>query len=260
MTETEKRLPANKIAHSFSRRKMYEECPRLYYETHVAKSLPFESNQYSDLGNAVHAHLHEALQKGVTILHPDKIKAICAKEMQDFNPALVEGIIRAYGYVLSETGIKISEQDWALRMDKDKGTFVPCPWFAKKHEVFDRAQADVCVINDNVASIHDYKTGKAKNVHQSQLEDMALHVFFRFPHIKKVKSQFHCMQENAKNSRIIREYERKSPEIRARVVRWVEIDKEIRKRNEDQDWEENPGAGCRWCDATTCGSHPSNAY
>ena len=249
----DKKLAEAKISHSFSKRDKYAQCPRLYYEQYIAKSLPYVESENQALGTAVHDALDYALKHNEDI-NMSELKNKCASAKADYEPKIPGGAATALDEICKRSGLKIAEQEWALGFD-----FKPCAWFAKK-PVMDRAKADVCTVNGDFAWVDDYKTGQAKYVHQEQLVDMAIHVLCRFPHIQKVQATFWMLKETPKNFKIVRQYERGSPEIKERAVQWINIHKEILQRNASGDWPETAGDGCRFCEVEDCANHPSQAY
>ena len=63
----------------------------------------------------------------------------------------------------------------------------PCDFFAK--DVWFRGIADLIILDDDLAWVIDYKTGKnARYADKGQLELMALTVFKHFPQVKKVRA------------------------------------------------------------------------
>ena len=79
-------------------------------------------------------------------------------------------------------GDKICELKMGLTADLEA-----CTFFAD--DVWFRGIADLLIVNNETATVVDYKTGKSsKYADKGQLELMALAVFKHFPKVKKVKA------------------------------------------------------------------------
>ena len=156
-----------KPAWSLSSIKTFDQCPKKYYHTKVAKDYKEDFNTEAILyGNEFHAAAEVYVRGDVPELDPrfdyalaalDKIKSMKGEKLCELKMGLTENL-EACGF-----------------FDKDV-------WF--------RGVADLIVLDKEtgVAKVIDYKTGKsAKYADKGQLELMALAVFKHYPEVKIVK-------------------------------------------------------------------------
>ena len=156
-----------KPAWSFSSIKTFDQCPKKYYHTKVAKDYAEDFNTEAILyGNEFHEAAEVYVRGDVDKLDPrfdyalaalDKIKGMKGEKLCELKMGLTENL-EACGF-----------------FDKDV-------WF--------RGVADLIVLDreTGVARVIDYKTGKsAKYADKGQLELMALAVFKHYPEVKVVK-------------------------------------------------------------------------
>jgi hypothetical protein len=156
----------SKVAWSFSSLKTFQQCPKKYYHTKVAKDVVEPDTQATLYGKAVHTAAEEFIRDGIPV--PEK-----------------------YGYVapmleqLNEIpGVKHCEYKMGLRED-----LTPCDFAAP--DVWWRGIADLLIIDEEegLAYSLDYKTSKsARYADTKQLDLIAVAIFAHFPKIKKVKS------------------------------------------------------------------------
>jgi hypothetical protein len=82
----------------------------------------------------------------------------------------------------AKQGDKLCERKMGLTENLE-----PCDFFAD--DVWFRGIADLIILDDDLAWVIDYKTGKnARYADKGQLELMALTVFKHFPQVKKVRA------------------------------------------------------------------------
>lgn len=154
------------VVWSFSSLKTFQQCPRKYYHTKIAKDISEPDTQATLYGKAVHTAAEEYIRDGKPL--PKK-----------------------YGYMQvvldrlnSIEGEKHCEVKLGLRKD-----LTACAFNAK--DVWWHGIADLVVINEakQLAYSVDYKTSKnARYADTKQLDLVAVGVFAKFPQIKRVKS------------------------------------------------------------------------
>ena len=152
---------------SFSSLKTFDQCPKKYYHTKVAKD--YEENFKTEAilyGNEFHTAAEKYVSGEVEELDPrfsftqaalDKLKGMKGEKLCEFKMGLTANL-------------------------------EPCGFFDK--DVWFRGVSDLTILDreSGVAKVIDYKTGKsAKYADKGQLELMALATFKHFPEIKVVK-------------------------------------------------------------------------
>lgn len=156
---------------SYSKLKNFESCPKRHFNIDVEKSVKEEESEQLDWGNQVHKVLAERLSKKTPLPVPMKM----------YEP-WCEKIERNPGELLVEQKLAITSNFGPTTF------FAPNAWF--------RAVGDVIKIVGPVALIVDWKTGKIIEDSQ-QLALAAACVFAHYPSIKKVRSEFIWLKEDA---------------------------------------------------------------
>lgn len=154
------------IAWSFSSLKTFQQCPKKYYHTKVAKDVKEPDTQATLYGKSVHTAAEEYIRDGKDI----------PPEFSYVQPTLdiLNGI----------PGDKYCEYKMGLRKD-----LTPCDFLAP--DVWWRGVADLLVVDEDkgLAYSADYKTSKsARYADTKQLDLVAVGIFSHFPRIKRVKS------------------------------------------------------------------------
>jgi hypothetical protein len=152
------------ITWSYSGLGLFQQCPRKYYHIRVAKDIVEPKTDAITYGEMVHKAAEDYIGKGEPV--PEKFAFI--------TPVL--DVLNAI------PGTKHCEYKMGLTEDLE-----PCGFFDKN--VWYRGIADLLIINDQVAHIIDYKTGKsAQYADTKQLELMALAVFKHFQSVERAKT------------------------------------------------------------------------
>ena len=212
------------ITWSYSSLGLFQQCPRKYHRLRVVKDIVEPEAEHLTYGKLV----HEAAEKYIRDGEPIPAKYSFLSPVLD---------------VLKEIpGQKHCEHKMGLTEDLEA-----CGFFDKK--VWYRGIADLIIINDNLAHIIDYKTGKsAQYADTKQLELMALAVFKHFPTVEKVKAglAFVVCEEFVKSN-----YDKeKSPEM---WLRWVQETDKLAAAYENDVWNAKPNGLCgKYCDYTAC--------
>lgn len=166
------RLGPRPFTWSYSRLKNFEACPKKHYEVDIAKSIKEDDSEQLQYGNAVHDLLakrcgekRQPLPKGYETLEPWALK------------------------VVTSPGDIYVENKLALTKD-----FGACGFFDSN--VWFRGIGDVIKINGSVGLTIDWKTGKI--VEDSvQLALVAACIFAKYPQLKKLRTKFVWLKENA---------------------------------------------------------------
>ena len=151
-------------AWSYSKMKNFETCPKQYYHVTVLKEHPFQPTAATQYGNEFHK----------------------AAELFIKNGDPIPGKFVQYTKVLEALRDRPGEKHCELKLGLTE-KLDPCGFFAK--DVWFRGVIDLLIIEDNVAYVVDYKTGKsARYADPDQLELMALMVFEHYPEVEQVKA------------------------------------------------------------------------
>lgn len=154
-------------AWSYSSIKTFDQCPRKYYHTRVAKDFPDTPGAEAQYGTDVHKAAEDHVKDGVPI--PPKFK-------------YMEPVVGALKAIPGEKYVELK-----LGLKKTGSTYEPCGFFDK--DVWWRGVADFVSVNGWKAHSVDYKTGKnAKYADTKQLDLIAGALFVHFPDVMRVKS------------------------------------------------------------------------
>lgn len=214
------------FAFSYSKLKNFETCPRRYHELDVKKAWGEARSEQLTWGDAVHAAMAAAL-----------------KEKKDLSPEFavyqpwVDKVARTPGDLLVECR-------WAITQE-----FKPTPWFGK--QVWLRSIADAVKLDDQVALIVDWKTGKSSNVDPVQLVLTALVAFIQFPKLQYVRADFVWLEEDDQTTQVIRRDEAGDhwAELLPRVER-------LKTAVETNNFPPLPNRFCaKWCPVKSCEYH-----
>jgi hypothetical protein len=210
------------FAWSYSKLKNFESCPKRHYEIDVAKTTKEEESEQLDWGNQVHKALANRLSKEIPLPVP----------MRSYEPWCAR-IMRTPGELLVEQKLAITED------------FGPTTFFDNK--AWFRAVGDVIKIRGPVALIADWKTGKIVEDSQ-QLALSAACVFAHYPSIKKVRSEFIWLKDDA-STRI--DLGRDDMPAMWKGL-WPRIEA-LRTAHERNEYPAKPGFLCKkWCPVRKC--------
>ena len=149
---------------SFSKIKAFEQCPKQFYHEKILKEYPFVSTDAILYGNEFHKAAEDYVGSDTPL--PKKF---------DYAQAMLDSLNAKRGVKLCEKKMGITENLEA------------CDFYAS--DVWFRGIADLVILDDEVATVVDYKTGKsAKYADKGQLELMALALMARYPQVKKVRA------------------------------------------------------------------------
>ena len=213
------------LAWSFSSLKTFQQCPKKYYHTKVAKDVKEPDTQATLYGKSVHTAAEEFIRDGKEI----------PPEFAYIKPTLE---------VLKDVpGDKYCEFKMGLRQD-----LTPCDFMAK--DVWWRGIADLLVVNEEkgLAYSADYKTSKnARYADTKQLDLVAVGIFAHFPKIKRVKSAlvFVVSKEFVKAEHHVEMVPKYMEKPRQDVAR-------IEAALENGVWNPVEGPLCRFCPVKDC--------
>ena len=156
----------NHIAWSFSSLKTFQQCPKKYYHTKVAKDVVEPDTQATLYGKEAHTAAEEFIRDDKPV------------------PPKFEYMSTTLNHLKNIAGTKYCEYKMGIRQDLSA-----CDFFAKG--VWWRGVADLLVINEDKGLAHslDYKTSKnARYADTKQLDLVAVGIFAHFPKVVRVKS------------------------------------------------------------------------
>lgn len=210
------------FAWSFSALNSYEICPSRYYHYSIVKDVVEGESIPLREGNALHKAFEERVRDGTELplgmTHHEK---------------LMEAIIKAPGKTYAEQSLALTK------------SFEPVGYFGKN--VWFRTKIDVAKVNDETASIFDYKTGKPSE-DDTQLKLMSATIFHHMPRIERVKAAYLFVNHGTTRRA---EYGRDElPGIWAEMLPRVRALEQARL---DDDFPPKPNGLCRkWCGVKDC--------
>lgn len=157
---------AKPVVWSFSSLKTFQQCPKKYYHTKVARDVVETGSEATRYGTAMHAVAEEYVRDGTPI--PEQFKQF---------ESMLEVLNRIPGTKLCEVKLGLTREYKACDFD------APDVWW---HGI-----ADLVILNDEkkLAYSVDYKTSKsARYADLKQLDLVAAGIFAAFPQIDRVKS------------------------------------------------------------------------
>jgi len=209
---------------SFSKIKSFEQCPKQFYHLKVVKDYSEPETEAMRYGTEFHKACEEYVRDDIPI--PKKF---------DFVKPTLDSL-------LSKRGEKLCEYKMGLTANLD-----PCGFFSD--EVWWRGIADLVILDNNLAWVIDYKTGKSSRyADKGQLELMAMATFKHFPQVKKVNAGllFVVCNDLVKDSY---EVNRESDLWN----KWLSMYSKMEKAMETGVWNPNPSGLCkRHCVVTEC--------
>jgi hypothetical protein len=210
------------VAWSYSALTAFENCPKAFYHTRVAKDVKDPPGETAMWGQRVHKDLELRLKNKTPLPeHLEKFEPLCAK------------IEASPGRVFAETKYCLN------------ASLKPTEYFAK--DAWVRAVIDVGVVNEPNAINLDWKTGKIK--HDSlQLQLSAAIMMAAEPKVEKVSTGFVWLKDN----KVVKE-----TYTRAQVPAiWQEFLPRVRRleiAHEQNKWEARPSGLCKsFCAVTSC--------
>jgi hypothetical protein len=212
------------ITWSYSSIGLFDQCPKKYYHLRVIKDIVEPETEHLTYGKMVHEAAEKYIRDGEPI--PEKFLFIA--------PVLD---------VLKEIpGRKLCEHKMGLTEDLE-----PCGFFDKN--VWFRGVVDLLIIQDDLAHIVDYKTGKsAQYADTKQLELMALAVFKHFPLVERVKAGLAFLVSEDFVKANFTKYE--APE---RWLTWIQQTDKLTAAYDNNVWNAKPNFTCRkFCPVKDC--------
>ena len=215
---------------SFSRIKAFEQCPKQFYHTRVAKDYVESETEAMLYGSAFHKAAEAYIKDGESM------------------PARFDYAVATLDSLKLKQGHKLCEYKFGLTENLE-----PCGF--NDENVWFRGIADLIILDENSAWVVDYKTGKsARYADKGQLELMALTIFKHFPQVEKVRAGllFVVSKDLIKDV-----YMRDTEEIL--WGKWLTNYSSMEQAFENDIWNPRPSGLCRrHCVVTECAHNGRN--
>lgn len=158
---------------SHSRLSSFENCPRSYHATTVAKTVQDVKGEATIWGEEVHKHFEARLGDGVAL------------------PATLDMHEPFLNYLDSLPGERLVEARIALDTQ-----LRPCEFFGS--DVWYRGVIDYGKVNGVSAKLYDHKTGKFHSKF-GQLKLFAIHTFIAYPDVEEIRAEYYWTQSKTTN-------------------------------------------------------------
>lgn len=198
-------------------------CPRKAWHKYVAKDLPkFVPTPEMQTGIDVHEMFKYALKQ-------PRVAPALPPQIESARPHLEA--------IATVPGIRLVEEGLAIASDGR-----PCGFWDEKAWL--RGKIDVAIVNEPVAFIADWKTGKCWE-DSFELEVFALLLKAKY-RLDSISGCYIWLKENKLGTLYLLDAPQRT---------WQEIqlaDAAQRQRPIDKEWEPTPNKLCPWCPVTTC--------
>ena len=215
---------------SFSKIKAFEQCPKQFYHMRIARDYVESETEAMLYGTAFHTAAEEYIRDN--------------KPMPpQFNYA-----VATLDKLRAKPGNKLCEYKLGVTKDLE-----PCGF--TDEGVWFRGIADLIILDDDVAWVVDYKTGKsARYADKGQLELMALVVFKHFPQVEKVKAGLLFVVSKD----LIKDVYTKE-QVPALWEKWLADYSKLEQAFKNDMWNPKPSGLCRrHCAVTECAHNGRN--
>lgn len=208
-------------AFSYSRLGNFEQCPKKFYATSIAKTFKEPETEQMNYGKAVHKALELRVARETPL--PSHL-------------AYLEPVVAP---LAASPGTKKAEFQMAINASLE-----PTGWFDK--DVYCRAIADLVVDRGTKAALFDYKTGK-KADDFTQLKLTGSLYFQHAPEVETITCAFVWTKDKSVTRCVIKREEMADlwSGLSPRIERY-------QKAFRDHDFPPRPGRHCKWCPVKSC--------
>ena len=215
---------------SFSKIKAFEQCPKQFYHMRIVKDYIESETEAMLYGTAFHTAAEEYIRDN--------------KPM----PPQFDYAVATLDKLRAKPGNKLCEYKLGVTKDLE-----PCGF--TDEGVWFRGIADLIILDDDVAWVVDYKTGKsARYADKGQLELMALVVFKHFPQVEKVKAGLLFVVSKD----LIKDVYTKE-QVPALWEKWLADYSKLEQAFKNDMWNPKPSGLCRrHCAVTECAHNGRN--
>ena len=210
------------MAWSYTALTAFEQCPKRYYHTRVAKDVLEPETESLTWGRAVHKALELRVRDGTDL----------PTGMTQWEP-LAERIAALEGELITEHQIALNK------------AFKPCDWFSQ--DTWVRGIIDVGAVNGDKLIALDWKTGKPKP-DLDQLKLFAALAMAVWPQVRRVKTGYVWLTTlDLETQSFTRD---DLPKIWGSFLMRL---KRLGRSFRDDHWPENPSGLCKaWCPVRQC--------
>ena len=215
---------------SFSKIKAFEQCPKQFYHMRIVKDYIESETEAMLYGTAFHTAAEEYIRDNEPM------------------PPQIWYAVGALDRLRAKPGNKLCEYKLGLTRDLE-----PCGF--SDEGVWFRGIADLIILNENVAWVVDYKTGKsARYADKGQLELMALVIFKHFPQVETVKAGLLFVVSKD----LIKDIYTKE-QVPALWEKWLADYSKLEQAFKNDMWNPKPSGLCRrHCAVTECAHNGRN--
>ena len=208
------------LSPSYSAITLYENCPYRSFRQRIVKDVVDAGGDASKYGERIHEYLEHRL----------KSSALLPQEIAHYEPlcASVERISKG-GELHIEKELVLNEN------------LTPTGWYDA--DAWLRSKLDILVINQEIANVMDWKTGK-RNADQFQMQLFAAQVFKHFPDVQSVRTSLVWLKTMEMDTETYHRGETNTL--------WADIMKRIQRIHtsfEHDNWPARPSGLCRFCPA-----------
>lgn len=221
--------------YSYSAIKDYKQCPNLYYEKRVLKSVKFLPTPATEYGVRLHKAFEDYVRDGTEI--PD--------EFAKFEPTIA-AIKEMDGDKLCEVPMAV---DGMMNAVPYFDPSVPEPKLWNSNPAgFIGGFADLIIVGDGDTAIYiDYKSGGDKYPDMEQCELMSLLMFAQMPWVNTIDAGLLFVKHNRLVSQ---KYHR--ADMDATWNKWVAAIARIEQSRVTDVWQKKPSNLCPWCQVKHC--------
>jgi len=216
---------------SFSKIKAFEQCPKQFYHEKILKQYPVRESEAMLYGTHFHSAAEEYVKSGTPM------------------PKRFDYAVKALDSLQAKQGKKLCEYKLGLTKDLE-----PCGFFDE--DVWFRGIADLIILDNDIAWVVDYKTGKsARYADKGQLELMALATFKHFPEVTEVRAGLLFVVSKD----LVKDTYKKKEEERILWHKWLTNYEKMEAAAENNVWNPRPSGLCkRHCAVTECAHNGRN--
>lgn len=210
------------IAWSYSALTSYENCPRKYWATKIAKVVS-DVNQYNMAGDTDHTAIQHHLQKGLSL------------------PPLLAGLQPLMDKIRAAPGEQYVEYPMCLKQD------LGVTHFKDWDNAWVRGAGDFIKVNGQHATYLDWKSGKVRTEVDDQIELTSLLLFAHFPAVQKVSGGLVYYNHGKISPHVVHRGD--APRLWNGFISRVKL---MEQSKIEDNWPVQPNPLCGWCPYKAC--------
>ena len=224
--------------YSYSALKDYAQCPRLFYEKRVVKTVKFVQSAAAAYGVRLHTAFEEYVRDGIPL----------SSEFTKHEP-LLRALVAHGGEHLCEHLMAVDAAMSAVPY-YDPAIAEPKPW-EHNPAAYIGGAADLLTLHTACAVYVDYKSGKGSYPDLEQCELMAMLCMATYPHIEEVHTALLFVDAG---KLVDKTYTRAG--LNSMWTKWNAKIARIEQSKRTGVWQEKPNNLCGWCAVEKCPNHP----